>query len=74
MTLNPEGPEPIELHSKTVNRALRRGDVFSMFTQGGGGFGPAAERDAGAVVRDLREGKVSAGAADTADRQSGSEK
>jgi N-methylhydantoinase B len=74
MQLNPEGPEPVELHSKTVNRTLRRGDVFSMLTQGGGGFGPAAERDGGALERDLREGKVSAEAAGKAYRQTGSGK
>ncbi len=74
MQLNPEGSEPVELHSKTVNRTLRRGDVFSMLTQGGGGFGPATERDAGAVEQDLREGKVSSEAADKAYRQTGSDK
>ena len=74
MQLNPEGPEPVELHSKTVNRTLRRGDVFSMLTQGGGGFGPATERDAGALEQDLREGKVSSEAADKAYRQTGSDK
>ena len=63
MQLNPDGPEATDLHSKTVNRTLRRGDVFSMRTQGGGGFGARTERAAGAIERDLREGKVSAEAA-----------
>jgi N-methylhydantoinase B len=56
--LNPDGPGARELHSKTVNCALRRGDVLSMWTQGGGGYGPPAERDPAAIERDLREGKT----------------
>ena len=58
MFLNPEGPSPEALASKTVNRPLKRGDVFSMWTQGGGGYGNPRERDPEAVRRDLREGKV----------------
>jgi N-methylhydantoinase B len=46
-----------------VNRALRRGDVISMSTQGGGGYGPPAERAREAVERDLREGKLTREAA-----------
>ncbi len=60
MVMNPDGTDPEELRSKTVNRAFRRGDVFSMRTQGGGGFGPPEERGRAAVERDLREGKISA--------------
>jgi N-methylhydantoinase B len=58
LRLNPDGPEPVELPSKTVNRPLRRGDVLSMWTQGGGGYGRPEEREPEAVRRDLREGKV----------------
>ncbi len=61
MVMNPDGPDPEELRSKTVNHAFRRGDVFSMRTQGGGGFGPPEERDRASVERDLREGKISTG-------------
>ena len=56
--LNPDGPDARELHSKTVNCALRRGDVLSMWTQGGGGYGPPEERDPAAIERDLREEKT----------------
>jgi N-methylhydantoinase B len=35
------------------------GDVISVRTCGGGGYGPAAERDPARVVRDVLEGKVS---------------
>ena len=62
LCLNPDGPKARELHSKTVNQALRRGDVLSMWTQGGGGYGPPQERERSAVVRDLREGKVTTAA------------
>ncbi len=58
LILNPDGPDARELHSKTVNCALRRGDVLSMRTQGGGGYGPPEERDAAAIERDLREEKT----------------
>jgi len=47
------------LPSKTVNQVLRPGDVLSMHTQGGGGFGDPRRRDPELVRRDLREGKVS---------------
>ena len=41
-----------------MNCALQRGDVLSMWTQGGGGYGPPDERDPAAIERDLREGKT----------------
>ena len=37
---------------------MKKGDVISMWTQGGGGYGPAGERDRAAIDRDLREGKI----------------
>jgi N-methylhydantoinase B len=39
---------------------VQAGDVVSYRTCGGGGYGPAADRDRDAVARDVREGKVSA--------------
>jgi N-methylhydantoinase B len=47
------------LSSKTTVE-LEAGDVISVRTCGGGGYGPPAERDPEAVRRDVREGKVSA--------------
>jgi N-methylhydantoinase B len=38
---------------------LEPGDVISIRTCGGGGYGPPEERDREAVLRDVREGKVS---------------
>jgi N-methylhydantoinase B len=58
LLLNPDGPNRQELHSKTVNYKLRKGDVLSMWTQGGGAYGPPEERDPAAIERDLREGKI----------------
>jgi len=39
---------------------LQQGDRLRVFTPGGGGYGPVAERSAGASAEDLRSGKVSA--------------
>ena len=39
---------------------LKPTDVVSYQTCGGGGYGPAEERDPALVLRDVREGKVSA--------------
>ena len=36
---------------------------MSMWTQGGGGYGAPGERNAAAIVQDIREGKLSAQAA-----------
>ena len=41
---------------KTDNMPLRQGDVVRLETSGGGGFGPPAEREAGASARDARLG------------------
>jgi N-methylhydantoinase B len=63
LLLNPDRPDSKELRSKTVECKLRRGDVISMWTQGGGGYGPPAERDRSAIERDLREQKITPEAA-----------
>jgi N-methylhydantoinase B len=51
-----------ELNPKSTIDLLA-GDVVSYRTCGGGGYGPAAERDPALVARDVREGKVSHGRA-----------
>ena len=55
--LNPDG-ESVELGSKSTVQ-LNPGDVISYRTCGGGGYGPAAQRDPRAVLRDVRDGKIS---------------
>jgi N-methylhydantoinase B len=57
MSLTTDGQRS-PLPSKTVNQSLRRGDILSMHTQGGGGFGPPPERDHALLRRDLQEGKI----------------
>ena len=58
LLLNPDTPDCTELRSKTVDYKLRHGDVLSMWTQGGGGYGPPEERDSRAIERDIREEKI----------------
>ncbi len=72
LILNPDGPDEQNLRSKTVDCKLKRGDVISMFTQGGGGYGPVAERDSDAIERDLREGKITPESARAVYGQNGS--
>jgi N-methylhydantoinase B len=55
--LNPGSGEQA-LPSK-VTTTLAPGTVLSVRTPGGGGYGPARERDPAAVVDDVRGGKVS---------------
>lgn len=56
--LNPER-ESVSLGSKTTLQ-LTPGSVVSYRTSGGGGYGPPDERDPALVLRDVRDGKVSA--------------
>ena len=44
--------------NKLSNYPLQNGDVISMQTPGGGGYGEPAERDPQNEERDRREGKV----------------
>jgi N-methylhydantoinase B len=53
------GGEETRLGSK-VTVELEAGDVLSVRTCGGGGYGPVEERDPDAVRRDVHQGKVSA--------------
>ena len=59
--LDPE-TDPTELSSK-VTLSLKPGQTISVQTPGGGGFGDPHQRDPAAVLRDVREGKVSVGRA-----------
>jgi len=55
------GGDPERIPGKSTHD-LHAGDVVSVRTPGGGGFGDPADRDPDAVARDLRLGKVSADA------------
>src|SRR6185312_15296883 len=46
-------------NAKVFNVRLRKGDAYMMQSGGGGGFGPAIERDPELVARDVRLGYVS---------------
>ncbi|MGI8422413.1 MAG: hydantoinase B/oxoprolinase family protein [Gaiellaceae bacterium] len=54
-----------ELPGKAGGYRLRKGARVTILTQGGGGLGPATERDPAALAHDIRTGKVSAEAAKT---------
>ena len=56
-TLNPDN-EAIKLGSK-VTVQLKPGDVMRVQSCGGGGYGPASDRDPHLVLHDVHEGKVS---------------
>jgi N-methylhydantoinase B len=54
--VKPEGTELIP--SKTTNYKVRKGDIMSIQTQGGGGYGNPFERDPELVLSDVLEEKV----------------
>ncbi|NMG41465.1 hydantoinase B/oxoprolinase family protein [Chelativorans sp. ZYF759] len=56
--LNPDSNSPLPLRSKTMNQRMVKDDIFSMFTQGGGGYGSPTERNQEAIRRDVVEGKL----------------
>ncbi|MEF8856173.1 MAG: hydantoinase B/oxoprolinase family protein, partial [Haloplanus sp.] len=57
--LTRDGGDTVTVPGKSTHD-LNAGDVVSVRTPGGGGFGDPADRDPEAVARDLRLGKVSA--------------
>ncbi len=57
--LNPGSEEEREIPSRCSDVAVRRADVFRLETPGGGGLGEPLERDAEAVLRDVKNGYVS---------------
>jgi N-methylhydantoinase B len=56
--LNPDTPQERKLPAAAGELALPRGSVLRICTPAGGGYGTAAEREAGASERDLREGRL----------------
>ncbi len=61
--LNPGRPDERKLPSVMWDLPLNRGDVLSIRTPGAGGWGDPRRRPAETVLRDVREGRISAGAA-----------
>jgi N-methylhydantoinase B len=56
------GEDVIAVKSKD-GLILRKGDILTLYTAGGGGYGPVAERAREAIERDVAQGYVSAEAA-----------
>lgn len=56
--LNPDREDARRLKSKGVD-SLAAGDLVSIRSPGGGGYGPPRERDPRRVAEDVRDGKVS---------------
>lgn len=52
------GDTTTSLPAKTIGHELRRGDILSMSTPGGGGFGPPGERKAERLAEDIADGLV----------------
>jgi N-methylhydantoinase B len=63
-TLDPLGPRRRAVRSTVSEFMLGQGDVLRITTPGGGGFGDPCERNPDAVLKDVREGKVSRAAAE----------
>jgi N-methylhydantoinase B len=57
--VNPGQPDERRLPSAAADVPLPRGSVLSIRTPGGGGFGPAEQRDPQQVERDIREARIS---------------
>ena len=56
--LNPDTDDERRMSDKLSNYPIRSGDVISMQTPGGGGYGDPAQRDQAAIRLDREEGKV----------------
>ena len=59
MVLNYDSDDPVELPRETANYPLKKGDVVTVLAGGGGGYASPLDRDPEAVLRDVRDGKVS---------------
>jgi N-methylhydantoinase B len=49
----------VEVLGSKVHVTLGQGDLLTVRTGGGAGYGPVEERDTAAILRDLREGRIS---------------
>ncbi|OGA19450.1 MAG: 5-oxoprolinase [Betaproteobacteria bacterium RIFCSPLOWO2_02_FULL_65_24] len=64
VTVRVGGKEIVDLpNAKMLTRHLKPGDAFTLKAGGGGGFGPAEQRDPERVAHDVRQGYVSRAAA-----------
>ena len=56
--LTSAGTDNSELLPSKITRTVRRGDVIRHEQAGGGGYGPAHERDPARVLEDVLDGKI----------------
>jgi N-methylhydantoinase B len=64
IVINPDSAAAKHLPTRYADYPLRQGDVFRLDTPGGGGFGDPFERDPERVLADVREGYITAAAAE----------
>ncbi len=57
--VNPGKADEKRLPTRYADYPLKAGDIFRLDTPGGGGFGPARERDPKSVLADVKQGYVS---------------
>jgi N-methylhydantoinase B len=63
VVIDPGGPNEREMDGLVDDEPVKAGEVIRIRTTGGGGWGDPLDRPTAAVLRDVRWGKVSAGAA-----------
>ena len=63
--INPGTPEEKALPSRFGGFLLKRGDLVRLERPGGGGMGPASDRDPQKVLEDVVQGYVSRAAAES---------
>jgi N-methylhydantoinase B len=63
VVIDPGGPNEREVDALADAEFVRAGEVIRIRTTGGGGWGDPLDRDPALVLRDVRQGKVSVGAA-----------
>ena len=64
ININPDTPQAKRLPTRYADYPLKKGDVFCLDTPGGGGHGDALSREPERVLADVREGVLSAEAAE----------
>ena len=62
--INPDSPDERKLPGKVTGVELKGGDIISIRTSGGGGWGNTREREREAVQQDIELGKISHQAAE----------